>query len=93
MFVMHNYIIVLIIIMCVYKYNGTSDKGPSKKGTASLQGTPFMSSKVNFPIVLIHFKPPREDNLPTKDKMTGPKVSFIQRLHCSLSFVKPLHVD
>ena len=75
MFVMHDYIIVLIIIMCVYKYNGTSDKGPSKKGTASLQGTPFMSSK-----------PPREDNLPTKDKMTGPKVSF-------MSFVKPLHVD
>lgn len=38
-------------------------KDPPEKGTASLQGTPSTPPKVNSSALLIHFRPPREDNL------------------------------
>ena len=37
-------------------YSGTSDKGPSEKGTTSHKGHFVMSQKVANPIVMIHFK-------------------------------------
>ncbi len=53
-------------------YSGTSNKGPSKKGTISLQRTlPISPKDFNFR---------KEDSLPTRDKMAGPKVSFTRRL-------------
>ena len=52
------------------------------KRTASQQRTQLeVLSNYFLPIVAIHFKPPKEDNLLTKDKRGHPKVSFIRRFH------------
>ena len=40
-------------------------------------------SQIFLPTVPIHFEPPKENNLLTKDKRGCPKVCFIQRSHCS----------
>ena len=65
------------IVMLVY--SGTSDKGPSKKGTTSHKGHFVNVPKVAIPIVII---PPRRGHiLSTMDTMVGPKVSFIWTLH------------
>ncbi len=49
------------------------DKGPSEKGTTSLQRTLLIFPKVYVQYV---FNFQNMDNLPTRDKMAGPKVSF-----------------
>ena len=54
-------------------------KGTVKKGQPLYKGHGPVSPKIQPPIVLIHFLPLKEDNLSTKDKSVGPKVSFIQR--------------
>ncbi len=56
-------------------YSGTSVKGPSEKGTTTLQG---------------HFQYPQNcicntistSEKRTRDQMVGPKVTFTQRFHC-----------
>ena len=52
-------------------YSGTSDSGPSEIGThynrPLYKGHRSRSQKFDFPIVLIHFEPLKEDNLSTKD--------------------------
>ena len=51
------------------------------------KGQPLYKDKIHvpkiikIPMVPIHFLPPKEDKLSTKDKMVGPKVSFVQRFH------------
>ena len=62
-------------------YSGTSNKGPSEKGTTSLQATLPIYPKVYMQYVLTSEK--RTASLvPTRDKMACPKVSFTQRFHC-----------
>ena len=67
-------------------YNGTSDSGPSEIGTH--YNRPLYTKdtgqcpKFLFPIhvVLIHFEPPKEDNLSTKDTTA----KFISSPKCAL---------
>ena len=62
-------------------YSRTSNKGPSMKGTTSLQGALPISPK--WRVYAIHFNW-KEDSLPTRDKMTGPKLSFTRKFHCTV---------
>ena len=55
---------------CTYS-GGTSDKGPSEKGTTSLKR---IYSKVYFSMELIHFE--LLYSLPARNKMVDPKQSF-----------------
>ena len=68
-----------IVPICVY--SRTSNKGPSEKGTTSIPTKD--TSPCPFPIAFMHFNLRKEDNLSIKDKMAGPKVSFIWRFHCT----------
>ncbi len=71
----------------MYMYSQTSNKGPSEKGTTYLQRH-FHSNIPNCVHVHVHvymqyiFNFQKEDNLPTRNKMAGPKVSFAWRFHC-----------
>ena len=50
-------------------YSETSDNGPSEIGTQ--YNRPLYKGhvpKIVLPIALLHFEPPKEDNLSTKDK-------------------------
>ncbi len=69
-------------------YSGTSDKGLFEKGTTSLQRTLSISQMVYFCMELIHiFNFWKQNSLPTRDKMAGPKVSITQRFHCTTMVV------
>ena len=58
-------------------YCDISDSGCSEIRTPSLQRTKLKVQKMLYiPIYPIHFDPPKEDNLLTKDKIDCPKVSF-----------------
>ena len=59
-------------------YSGASNKGPSKKGTASHKGHFVKSS---YPYIL---NLQEEDILSTMETMVGPKVSFARRFLCTL---------
>ena len=65
-------------------YSGTSDSGPSKIGTQYnrplYKGHRSRSQIVGFPMVLIHYDPPKEDNLSTKDTIA----EFILSPKCPL---------
>ncbi len=64
-----------MLVVTVEPFN----KGPSEKGTTSLQRTLPISPKVYMQYIL---------NLtasPTRDKMAGPKVSLSQGFHCTSS--------
>ena len=61
------------------RYSGTSDKGPSEKGTASNNG---YISRYQTNGCSVFLPPNKEDNLSTKDKNSASKVSVVQRLHC-----------
>ncbi len=65
-------------IFMASSYSGTSTKGPSEKGTTSLQRTLFWTP---FPLAVVYLRV--KDNLSIEDKMADPKVSFIRRFHCS----------
>ncbi len=40
----------------------------------------------------VHFNFRKEDSLPTRDKIAGPKVSSIQRFHCNVMMCLRVHV-
>jgi hypothetical protein len=69
-------------------YSGTSDSGLSQIRTQYnkplYKGQDLRSQNTyTLLIVLVHFGPPKEDNLLTKNKYSCPKVSFTQRFHCT----------
>ena len=71
-----------------YNYSGTSYSGLSLIRTQYnkplYKGQDLRSHNMSSLIVLIHFEPPKEDNLLTKNKESGLKVSFIWRIHCRM---------
>ncbi len=62
-------------------YSGTSNKGPTEKGTDNLSTKD--TSNIPKSVYAIHFNLRKEDNLSTRDKMAGPKVSLTRRFHCT----------
>ena len=58
--------------------------GVLTSGVAFMRGS---SVDAHCSILLIHFQTPTKDNLSTKDTIAGPKVSFIQRFHCTHLYV------
>ena len=90
-YLLRNYVEHLIFIpLLIHNYTVEPPiKDPPKKGQCikylSTKDTSFVP-KIHFPYKLYIGKPPKEDNLSTKDKTCriyiGPKVSFVRRFHC-----------
>ena len=68
-----------------HMHSGTSDKGPSEKGTTSYKGH-------SIPIGLIHLNLREEDNLPRKDNMAWPQgVLYLEAPLCMHLYPHCLH--
>ena len=57
--------------------SGVPDSGRSKISALSLQRTQLEAPNIFLPIDPIHFGPPKDDYLLTKDKMTVPKCPLL----------------
>ena len=59
-------------------YSGTSNKGSSEVGTASLK----REGHLLWHHALEYYLPPKWDNLSTRDKIISPRVSLVRCFHC-----------
>ncbi len=62
-------------------YSGTSNKRTLRERDSLSTKDPSNIPKSVY-IYAIHFNFRKEDSLPTKEEMAGPKVSFSWRFHC-----------